>query len=649
MRLHIYGDNIVECERIFALLQIAVQGQPIGIRGNVPAPIRTLQTANGDIDCCFFPGFGRWENDIISYIRKAGGILRETPDVFITKVDYDIATEVPIFAVEFCSALPAGNQAWQRSGRAYSTARSGIPYIFVTEIGGYELDSNRNKKSPRLPNPSIPFSFISYSQMMEREIIIAYMMNYGADDVNRKKYKNIVYGQELYDYVKAKIYDLDPTEFLNILSKKALNFVKISSGEGSAKSLSSSQWENVFAHLNATKSMSMILKESSFPWKKKISIPTRPSFNKALVGIEKIGNSVGASDLPFCVVDSSKKEALKSLLRKIYRKLPKEFLEVLDDRKMIAVCCINGFKPHGDDARPDRGLLPFLRMLLGDDIHVLSFVYGPAKSTMVEKLKKTPNLLAQENGLWESVIALSDLIICESKCASHAILQQGKARLLIKNPSQIVLPINNKLFPLENKIGEHDVDSVVHYLFSELLKEECFESMCNPPGGDWSGVSILDKNNNEIRWLTLPRVSQSGKRPDHIIQLFSGHIISIESKDHLRNLEKEIGNRLNQYCIDLFSSPPSCVKRKKSEWTGNIINAKIPIMEYISGCAFIITDKTDMKKVLNHTKTDFAIGVEFVNDKTAISFSFSAQCPLAIKNLLTSINIPSDINMSLYK
>lgn len=91
----------------------------------------------------------------------AGGVLRESADAILTRFSDD--TESPILAIEFCSALPAGNQAWQRSGRAYSMAKAGIPYLFITELGGFELSVDRKKKAARLPNPAVPYSYSAYS------------------------------------------------------------------------------------------------------------------------------------------------------------------------------------------------------------------------------------------------------------------------------------------------------------------------------------------------------------------------------------------------------------------------------------------------------------------------------------------------------
>ena len=92
---------------------------------------------------------------------------------------------------------------------------------------------------------------------------------------------------------------------------------------------------------------------------------------------------------------------------------------------------------------------------------------------------------------------------------------------------------------------EDDVDTGIHFLFSHLLHKVCFEGMCNPPGGDWSGLSIY-YGDYEVRWLSLPRVSEevNGKRPDHVLELFGVFdrpvLLSIESKEKSSNLEKKL-------------------------------------------------------------------------------------------------------------
>lgn len=109
---------------------------------------------------------------------------------------------------------------------------------------------------------------------------------------------------------------------------------------------------------------------------------------------------------------------------------------------------------------------------------------------------------------------------------------------------------------------EDDVDTGIHFLFSHLLHEVCFEGMCNPPGGDWSGLSVL-YGDSEVRWLSLPRESKAigGKRPDHVLELFGVFdcpvLLSIEFKERSMNLETNVGKGLINYIYNLMRYIPS--------------------------------------------------------------------------------------------
>ena len=86
--------------------------------------------------------------------------------------------------------------------------------------------------------------------------------------------------------------------------------------------------------------------------------------------------------------------------------------------------------------------------------------------------------------------------------------------------------------------------------------------MCNPPGGDWSGLSVLC-GNHEVRWLSLPRVSEEveGKRPDHVLELFGVFncpvLLSIESKERAFDLEENVGEGLVNYIRNLMNYIPN--------------------------------------------------------------------------------------------
>ena len=643
----IYGDNIVECERMLALLQRSLHSSRCSVAGAAPAPTFWMDTPSGQYEFHCYPGFCRWEHDIISSMRQAGGILRETPDVFITVVKD--TKETPILAVEFCSALPAGNQAWQRNGRAYSTARCGIPYLFVTEIGGYELNANREKKSRRLPNPAIPFSYISYAIGSRVDMMIAYEMNPGADDDNRAKYTHEIAGEDLLRFIAAKITSPDSSAMLSSMIDKVFSFVCAAADERRSRvpSLNSIQWQAVYRSFLHEKSATALYRDFHLPWKKKLSIDIKNSFKNFLSSVEDFAIAVSSGDLPFCIVRNTSLGQLKTILHQVYPRLFDLVSESDIGQSDMAICWINGFKPRGDDARPDRGLLPLIRMLFGDTIKILTLVYGPATPQLAQKLKDSPQLLANENGLWEAILALSNFVICDSMRIDSYVCQKGWGDRLSSptGTTSVVVPANTKHFPVDSCIGENDVDSVIHMLFAYLLKGKCFESMCNPPGGDWSGISLLS-NQKEYRWLTLPRVSATGsKRPDHVIQINENLVLTIESKDYLRNLENDIGERLNQYCIDLFSSAPSCVRNIGGEWSDHVDGFLLPEISYVSAAAFIETAYSDRNIALSHAKTDLILLVSFSNEVSTIRIKFGRNCNTTIRNLLSQIQVPDGLKV----
>lgn len=151
--------------------------------------------------------------------------------------------------------------------------------------------------------------------------------------------------------------------------------------------------------------------------------------------------------------------------------------------------------------------------------------------------------------------------------------------------------------PYPTHYTENDVDTFIHTIFNYIIPGT-FEGFCNPPGGDWSGISLINNMDptvgTEFRWLTLPRVSDS-KRPDHITILFNLFekplIICTESKELARNLETNIGPALTNYIYDLLSYRPSVERPLNSDiWaiststiaTSDFICASIGCLPYAS-------------------------------------------------------------------
>ena len=109
--------------------------------------------------------------------------------------------------------------------------------------------------------------------------------------------------------------------------------------------------------------------------------------------------------------------------------------------------------------------------------------------------------------------------------------------------------------------------------------------MCNPPGGDWSGVSLQTAcRDMELRWLSLPRVSKThAKRPDHVFQIFGlggpPIILAVESKERAGAVEKQIGPRLKAYMSDLLASPAS-IQRRDPQDTWNHSEVRLDIEDF---------------------------------------------------------------------
>lgn len=222
---NIYGDNIVECERTFSLIQSSLESLGLRVDGpyhSVSCPKIRLQVEKykKSMIFTFFPGFGRWDRDILSTIRDRGGLLRESADAIITLVTP--TSEVPLVAIEYCGALPAGNQAWQRNGRAYSFACAKIPYIYIAELGGYELNSERARKATRLPNPVVPFSYLTLSASFNTPALPVFVPSAGAGIESIKSYSKIFGSHDLLRLIRNIILSENCQDAIDSLKRKVI-------------------------------------------------------------------------------------------------------------------------------------------------------------------------------------------------------------------------------------------------------------------------------------------------------------------------------------------------------------------------------------------------------------------------------------------
>lgn len=625
--LRIHGDNIVECERTLKMIAEAYNSKFELLNSPVYFPKYIIKTK----DCIFIiellSGHGRWSDiDLGDIIYKAGGRLRESADSYLTEVANN--KETVLLGIEYCSALPAGNNAWQRNGRALASVFANVPYLYYAEIGGIELDKNRNPKAPRYPNPAVPFSYVSLSHDMNCVCLPVYRAHPSMTTQNLATYKSALgYGDGLI-FIKQILQGEDTSLTVNRLKDKAVKMVEIlSNGRKKKDTLKGEEWNKLIQSKNRS---SWLAQNYIEEWHKKSSdkVHVSGTFELLKSKIKQLSVvPITAKDLPFCIVPKCNLTNLKAWIKKSYAGLDASF----DSNKDLALVWITGFKPKGDDSRPDRGLSPLCRMILGKDANIMAIVSGPGTENTWKRLLESPKELCESNGLFQAIFSCCNYLFVDSAtCDKYIFMPTGAT--LNKNSKEITFPYIQK--PVV-KYFEHDTDCAIHQILSSHEELGLFECFCNPPGGDWSGISFF-KNENEYKWTSLPRVSGHSKRPDHIFQIErNGKLIfvPIESKGYGRDLKNNIGNRLKDYINDLFDSEPTAYKvGDKGTWRffdGTIGDVKYSM---ISVGAFLYKSEHELSNRLLRGNLDAIFAFEF-GDVTTLHFYASANGELLIEYL----------------
>lgn len=604
--LRIHGDNIVECERTLKMIAEAYNSTYELLNSPVYFPKYSIKTRDCQFIIELLSGHGRWSGiDLGDIIYKAGGRLRESADSYMTEITGD--QETVLLGIEYCSALPAGNNAWQRNGRALASVFANVPYLYYAEIGGIELDENRTPKAPRYPNPAVPFSYVSLSHDMNCVCLPVYRAHPSMTLQNMSAYKSALGYDDGLVYIRQILNREDTTLTVNRLKDKAVKMVEIlSNGRKKKDTLKGKEWNDL---LISTNRPSWLVQKYHEEWQKKSSdkVQVSGTFERLKSKIKSLSVvPITAKDLPFCIVPKHNLPTLKAWIKDTYNGLDAN----IDLNEDLALVWITGFKPRGDDSRPDRGLSPLCRMILGKDASIMAIVSGPGTKYTWDKLLNSPKELCESNGLFEAIFSCCNYLFVDSAtCDSYVFMPTGAK--LNKNTKSITFPyIQNPVV----RFFEHDTDCAIHQILSSHKDLGVFECFCNPPGGDWSGISFF-KNGKEYKWTSLPRVSEHSKRPDHLFQIErKGRLIfvPIESKGYGKDLENDIGNRLKDYINDLFNSEPTAYKSNdKTDWKffdGTIGDVKYSM---ISVGAFLYKDERELTNQLLRGNLDAIFAFEF--------------------------------------
>ena len=600
--LRIHGDNIVECERSLNMIYEAIGGEINLLDCPIYIPTYKITCNDLEITIELLSGHGRWGVNIGDELKKNGGILREGADSYISEINGN--KETFLIAIEYCSALPAGNNAWQRNGRALSSVLAGVPYLYMAELGGVELDVNRQVKAARYPNPIVPFSYLCTSRDYKKVCAPVYRPHPSISNELYNIFSGVFGYNDCLEILRKIIYNKPYEDVIDRLIGKTLKLVELLSTDKRGNTLLAPlQWKNFLKSRNRA---SWISENSNLVWKKKTASKVLSTQNFKQLLSTAVGmnlSTIGASDIPICLIPQNRIKEFLRILKKSYPKL--KFSLPLD--KPIAIIWITGYKPKGDDSRPDRGLCPLAKMVLGNSCRYMGIIYGPAKPITWSVLKNGLDVLAESNGLWQSIYKVCDYVLVDSATKG---LPEFITVNKTKESSNDKLQIDFTSIP-EMQFSEHDTDTAIHQILTRSGLSEC---LCNPPGGDWSGISYF-KHPLIYRWTSLPRVSEiGGKRPDHVFQIEIGTeslFISIESKGLGSDLEDNIGVNLVAYLQDLFKLVPTSIKKPNSDWRLFNSNATLGGYNIISAGAFIYRNDEELPIHMKRGNLDCIMAFDF--------------------------------------
>ena len=670
----IHGDNIVECERIADV--IIKETRPTSCNVSLMSPstmVFELSFSYANMEANWrlelLPGFNkagrhRWEGNIFKALKDSGSFLDETPDAIITSVKD--GSESILCAIEFCSALQAGNQAWQRSGRAFSTGRTGCPYLYIVDFVKYELDSRtRERKALRFPNPAVPYSYINFSKNCNGFVAQVYVRSEEFDKTRDPLLAGFDEGdfaeKELAAYIVKKMLGVNTKSEEDEILRKNLNVVLFLAKSSNPNfNFTPAQWSEL--NNSPEDIVDYAVDNADFIFHKTITAKGHHGKSREVLAlIDSVSVGLASRDLPIGIIPANKRKAFSAGLSKIYPQYDSAIINKLShEDKHLIICLIKGFKPRGDDNRPDRGILPLAVMLSAEDVEIMTYLYGPVIRNNFINLISSPKRLAASNGLWKTILSLSNYLALDvpllggTNADAEKLLDLSHLNAEYTAIADAGQSLRRPCFSsVPTSFHEDDVDTGIHYLFSWLLRGVCFEGMCNPPGGDWSGFSLIFEG-IEKRWLSLPRVSDDvdGKRPDHVLEIYGVFekplLLSIESKERSSDLEPDVGTGLINYIRSLLSYVPNVerdVSPRVSGWRKATRMVSIGSYEVLSAAAYLKDSAQSNHIVFENSKCQMLFVMEPIEKGWNIEIVPSSDNALRFKEFLLKKVISDNIHL----
>lgn len=280
---------------------------------------------------------------------------------------------------------------------------------------------------------------------------------------------------------------MDTAKEEETILKKNMNVVKfLASHFDSKANFTAEEWTELY-NLSSVDIVDYAVEKDRFGFHKTIAAKSHHGKSEDVIKlVDWLGVGLTSRDLPFGIIPADDRPSFAKRLSKLYPNVNQGVIASIGQKENhLIIAIFKGFKPHGDDNRPDRGLLPFASMLSASDVDVMTYIYGPIIESNLNLLDQDPMTLADKNGLWRSILALSNYVVMDvpvlakkqydaerfydtSNIKDHfSCLGVGNS---IKQKSAFSsIPIN---------FGEDDVDTAIHYLFTHILGKCCFEGMC---------------------------------------------------------------------------------------------------------------------------------------------------------------------------
>ena len=220
LKFKVLCDNFLEFERFFEITLGSLNLKRSDFETKKTCPL-AITHKNLPVSFEVMVGFGRWGDNYWESDANKSNYIKENPDVLVS---LETNNSKKLFAIEFCSALPAGNQAWQRFARGKEFSRNGVDYFFISHIGGVELGANRKELSIRYPNPIVNFASNKHNFESEFGFYINLIEETpGCPDQIVSNFKDCIGVEPLIEYIHSATLNQTITDEMLVYQKNLIN------------------------------------------------------------------------------------------------------------------------------------------------------------------------------------------------------------------------------------------------------------------------------------------------------------------------------------------------------------------------------------------------------------------------------------------